>query len=193
MLHEDIESKEAIGVVAEKSEVVFSEASQGGSASEDDQSIDDLDGEEVAEVDLAEEEARDGDENEAPADYEAPDGEHRADLPNIEVALKQRAPTCPLDLPFSVVRRIMKAAAPQKRFTPDLIAAFARGGGAFALFLLSACQESTETTGKTTIRPTDVINGLKACGFPELAEEVRVHLNITVVKPKKKKASRKRK
>lgn len=193
MLHEDIESKEAIGVVAESSEVVFSDASQTESASEDDQSIDDLEGEGVAEVDLAEEEAMVGDENEAPADNEALDGEPRAEFASLDIALKQRAPACPLDLPFSVVRRIMKAAAPQKRFTPDLIAAFARGGGAFALFLLSACQESTETTGKTTIRPTDVINGLIACGFPELAEEVRVHLNITVVKPKKKKASRKRK
>jgi histone H3/H4 len=193
MLHEDIEPKEAIDVVAETSEAVLSEAHPEESAPEDDESIDDLEEEEAAEVDLAEEEARDGDENEAPVDNEGADGEPKAGFPNLEAAYKQRAPTCPLDLPFSVVRRIMKAAAPQKRFTPDLIAAFARGGGAFALFLLSACQESTETTGKTTIRPTDVINGLKACGFPELAEEVRVHLNITVVKPKKKKSTRRRK
>jgi histone H3/H4 len=99
---------------------------------------------------------------------------------------RQRAPPCPLDLPFAVVRRLMKAATPQKRFTPELIAAFARGGGAFGLYLLSACQEAAESSGKSTIRPVDVVNGLNACGFPELAEEIRVSMNILVVVSKKK-------
>lgn len=189
MVHEDIGSEETTGVLPENSGNSIREADSGSSSPEDDESLDDLLEEESAEVDLAEEEVRNDDENEAPFDNREPNA---APASEAVASFKQRAPTCPLDLPVSVVRRIMKAAAPQKRFTPDLISAFARGGGAFALYLLSACQESTETTGKTTIRPTDVINGLKACGFPELAEEVRVHLNITVVKPKKKKSTRKR-
>ena len=110
----------------------------------------------------------------------------------IHVQGKQRTPPCPLDLPFSVVRRLMKAATPQKRFTPELISAFARGGGAFGLYLLSACQESADSSGKTTIRPVDVVNGLSACGFPELAEEIRVSMNISVVASKKKSKRSKR-
>lgn len=85
----------------------------------------------------------------------------------------------------------MKAAAPQKRSTPEVIAAFARGGGVFGLYLLSACQEATDASGKRTIRPSDVVTALSACGFPELAEEVRVSLNITML-PKKKKSKRTR-
>ena len=113
------------------------------------------------------------------------DGLTTSDPSAVTSMTKQRAPACPLDLPFSVVRRLMKAAAPQKRFTPDMISAFSRGGGVFGLYLLSACQEAAETTGKRTIRPIDVVTGLSASGFPELAEEVRVALNIPMNSKKK--------
>lgn len=107
--------------------------------------------------------------------------------PNIPLR-KSRSPTCPLDVPFSVVRRIMKGAAPNKRFTPELVAAFARGAGTFGLYLLSACQEAASEADRSTIRPLEVVNGLIACGFPELAEEARVTLKIAVKqKPKSKK------
>jgi histone H3/H4 len=136
------------------------------------------------EVDLAEAEAEYDDaaihEGEKPNDGEnvqpdeQPNLEHAASVPK-----KIRAPTCPLDLPISVVRRIMKTANPNKRFTPDLIAAFARCSGAFALFLLSACQEAATEAGRTTIEPAKVITGLVACGFPEIAEEARLAMGIS--------------
>ena len=97
---------------------------------------------------------------------------------------KARAPSCPLDVPFSVVRRIMKGAAPNKRFTPELIAAFARGAGTFGLYLLSACQEAALAADRSTIRPIEVVNGLMACGFPEIAEEARVAFKISAGKKK---------
>ena len=107
---------------------------------------------------------------------------------NVEEPVrKARAPTCPLDVPFSVVRRIMKAAAPNKRFSPELIAAFARGAGTFGLYLLSACQEGALEGGRSTIRPLEVVQGLIACGFPELAEEARVTLHVSDSKKKKNK------
>lgn len=109
--------------------------------------------------------------------------------PNLPTR-KSRSATCPLDVPFSVVRRIMKAAAPNKRFTPELVAAFARGAGTFGLYLLSACQEAASEAERSTIRPLEVVNGLIACGFPELAEEARVTLKIAV-KPKPKSKSKK--
>lgn len=160
--------------------------------------------------DVADEESSDDDEIDEDVDLDA---EEEADQENADpqssaidapvdeagqesttgpAAARARNPSCPLDLPFSVVRRIMKAAAPQKRFTPELISAFSRSGGTFGLYLLSACQEAAESSGKSTIRPVDVLSGLKSCGFPELADEVQVLLNIANVKPKKKSTKRKK-
>jgi len=114
-----------------------------------------------------------------------------AQAPNSTVH-KPRTPTCPLDLPISVVRRIMKSAAPNRRLTPDLITAFARCAGVYGLYLLSACQEASVDTNRTTIRPIEVINGLIACGFPELAEETRISMGITITSKKKKKMGKRR-
>ena len=141
------------------------------------------------EVDLADEEdledegavSMDGDENANPNDSG----------PATEpVRVKSRAATCPLDIPFSVVRRIMKSAAPTKRFTPELITAFSRSAGTFGLYLLSACQEAAQESGRNTIRPVEVVSGLIACGFPELAEEARVLLGITTTGKRGKKGKK---
>ena len=106
--------------------------------------------------------------------------------PAAPAVLRQRAAVCPLDIPMAVTRRLMKSAAGTKRFTPDLIAACSRSAGAFALYLLSASQEAAAASKRTTLRPIEVIEGLLACGFPELAEEVRVSLNVVMTKKKKK-------
>ena len=143
------------------------------------------------EVDLDVEEARQNPENIQDTDAEnvAPDSRPTGN-PATGIA-RQRAPTCPLDLPISVVRRIMKNACPNKRFSPELIATFSRVGGAFALYLLSACQEATLESKKATIDPVRVIEGLSACGFPELAEEARIAMGISISSGKKKKGKRK--
>ena len=156
---------------------------------DEDEELDD----DVGEVDLAAAEEEDDASPKAGDDAEA--GENVD--PNTESSAvarmaKSRAPTCPLDLPFSVVRRLMKSASPNKRFTPELISAFARSAGAFALYLLSACQDAAVDTDRTTIRPVEVINGLLACGFPELAEEALVAMGISANYGKKKKTGPKR-
>ena len=163
------------------------------SSENEEQMEDDEEGEEedVVEVDLADEEEA----GEEPEDTEAALDEN-ADpntgaAPDEARAPKSRAPTCPLDLPMSVVRRIMKSAAPNKRFTPDMISALSRSAGTFGLYLLSACQEAAQETGRNTIRPLEVVNGLIACGFPELAEEVRVTLSISTAGKRSKKTRRK--
>ena len=91
---------------------------------------------------------------------------------------KSRGSTCPLDLPISVVRRIMKSAAGNRRVTPELISAMSRCAGVFALFLLSASQDATVASGRNSIRPLEVVRGLIACGFPEIAEEARIALDL---------------
>jgi histone H3/H4 len=106
-------------------------------------------------------------------------------------SLSSKGPSCPLDLPISVVRRIMKSACPSKRFTPELISTFSRVGGAFGLYLLSACQDATTEARKSTIEPIRIIEGLLACGFPELAEEARIAMGISMSRGKKKKGKRK--
>jgi hypothetical protein len=106
--------------------------------------------------------------------------------PHAGLSTKYRPVSCPLDLPLSSVRRLMKQASSNKRFPPDLIASFARCGGVFGLFLLSACQDAVNESGKSTIRPIDVVSGLSKCGFPELASEIRADLNLSVRIAKRK-------
>ena len=142
--------------------------------------------EDALEVDLAE---ADDEENQD----EAESGENvdsNAQRADQTTSTKSRASTCPLDLPISVVRRIMKSAAPHRRFTPEFIAAFARSAGAFALYLLSASQDASVDAGRSTIRPVEVINGLIACGFPELAEETRISMGLGLITNKKIKRRR---
>jgi hypothetical protein len=86
----------------------------------------------------------------------------------------------------------MKSACPNKRFTPELITAFARSGGAFALYLLSACQEAAVLADKPTIGPAAVLSGLITCGFPELAEEARLSMGISMGGGRKKKGGKRR-
>ena len=149
--------------------------------SEAEEELAEMEEEEASEVDLDEvvdaEESPivEGDENEAPSVVLAVDG---------EATSNQRAQS--MDLPIAVTRRIMKAAAANRRLTPELIGACARSAGVFALYLLSACQDAATDAGRTTIRPIEVVQGLLACGFPELAEEVRVSMNIQMVSKKKK-------
>jgi histone H3/H4 len=150
---------------------------------------------ETDEVDLDEEVEEPGDDREHDQENSDPIVEGQNDgTSNITGATsrKSRGPTCPLDLPIAVVRRIMKSAAPSRRFTPDLITGFARCAGVYGLYLLSACQEAAIESGRTTIRPIEVINGLAACGFPELAEETRLSMGISISTKRKKKTTLKR-
>lgn len=111
--------------------------------------------------------------------------DHPVDMPGMAHLMRSRPATCPLDLPIAVTRRILKSAS-TKRITPDLLSACARAGGVFALYLLSASQDAATDSGRSTIRPLEIIEGLVSCGFPEIAEEVRVSMNIDVRKKKKK-------
>ena len=53
-----------------------------------------------------------------------------------------------------------------------------RCAGVFALYLLSASQDATVASGRNSIRPVEVVRGLIACGFPEIAEEARIALDL---------------
>lgn len=133
---------------------------------EDEIVLDDESADEPGEVpDLVTNENGDEDNENAPRGGDAP-------------VQKVRGSTCPLDLPISVVRRIMKSASGNRRFTPELISAMSRCAGVFALFLLSASQEATLASGRNSIRPVEVVRGLIACGFPEIAEEARIALDL---------------
>ena len=164
--------------VKESEEVVSSEG-------EDEEEADMQEDEDAAEVDLAEAEVEDEDDQPGASENVDPNT-----LPTETASIKSRAPTCPLDIPISVVRRIMKSAAPNRRFTPELISAFARSAGTFALYLLSATQDAAIESSRSTIRPVEVINGLISCGFPELAEETRIAMGLGNITNKKKKTKK---
>jgi hypothetical protein len=127
------------------------------------------------------------------ADENAPQDNRSAQATSGVSMSKLRAPTCPLDLPLSVVRRIMKSVAGNRRFTPELISALSRCAGVFALYLLSACQDASVASDRNTIRPVEVVRGLIACGFPEVAEEARIAMGLkpSDVLSRKKKSKKK--
>ena len=156
---------------AEEASVVSSDGEN------DDQALDlDAEDEIVLDEDSTDE---NGGEASNPPDENAPEGTSTGDndVTNLSSS-KSRTAACPLDLPISVVRRIMKSAAGNRRVTPELISAMSRCAGVFALYLLSASQDATVASGRNSIRPVEVVRGLIACGFPEIAEEARIALDL---------------
>ena len=169
-----------------------------GSSSEEENAEDavDLDAEEDAmdEEDSAIEDEAEGDRAGRQDNDENTPSDNAANIPSDSLARnKPRGSTCPLDLPISVVRRIMKGVAGNRRFTPELISALSRCAGVFALYVLSASQDAAVASSRFTIRPIEVIRALIDCGFPEIAEEARIAMDIkqSDIKLRKKKTMKK--
>jgi histone H3/H4 len=187
-------------VMAEEESVETPDGSDedGSELSQEDEVVNDtvdLDADEEEEIVLDEDSLEEGDTADGlvaddVADENAPQ-DNRSAL-GVSIS-KLRAPTCPLDLPLSVVRRIMKSVAGNRRFTPELISALSRCAGVFALYLLSACQDASVASDRNTIRPVEVVRGLIACGFPEVAEEARIAMGLkpSDVLSRKKKSKKK--
>jgi hypothetical protein len=184
----DLDNIESETLIVEEENVDTPDGSnsEGSVASEGAESGDDavdLDFEEDEEIVLDEDSPDEGETGDGPAvdsvtDENAPQDNRIAEGVASTSFPKSRAPTCPLDLPLSVVRRIMKSVAGNRRFTPELISALSRCAGVFGLYLLSASQDASVASNRNTIRPIEVVRGLIACGFPEVAEEARIAMGL---------------
>jgi len=82
---------------------------------------------------------------------------------------------------------LMKEAAPDSRFTPDLQAAINRCCAVFLLYVSDGAQELAHENGKKTITPVEANAALIDAGFAEIAEEVRRSMKLENLALKKRK------
>ena len=107
-----------------------------------------------------------------------------------EIALEDMDVTNGGDLisfPLATVRKILREALPEGRFSLDFIEAMNRCMGVFVLYMSAAAQEVAQEQGKSTIAPADVNAALIECGFGEIADEVRRNLKLESLPLKKRK------
>jgi len=90
-------------------------------------------------------------------------------------------------LPKPSLLRLMKEAAPDAKFTPELQLAINRCCAVFLLFISDGAQEATKNAGKKTIGVVEVNSALIDSGFSEIAEEVRRVLKLENLAVKKRK------
>ena len=92
-----------------------------------------------------------------------------------------------IEFPLASVRKIMKEAVPDGRFSLDLVSGINRAMGVFLLYVSSAAQEITSEQGRSTIGPAEINVALIETGFAEIAEDVRRALKLEGLGLKKRK------
>ena len=112
--------------------------------------------------------------NEAPSDEETELIEELADEEEPEIFHGISS----ISFPAATIRKLLKEAAPDARFSADCLEAFNRCCAVFIYYISAASQESVASAKRTILQPSDVNEALNDCGFAEIAEESRRSLGI---------------
>jgi histone H3/H4 len=90
-------------------------------------------------------------------------------------------------LPLAQIKRLMKEAAPEAKFSAEVQASIQKCASLFLFYVSAAAQEIADLNGKSTMMPGYVNQALNETGFAEIADEVRRTLSLEfATNPKKK-------
>ena len=82
-----------------------------------------------------------------------------------------------IDFPIATMKKLVKEAAGDARFSQDALAGLSRACGVFLLYASVAAQDVAVAKKKATLLPEHVLIALSEIGFPEIAEECKAALN----------------
>jgi histone H3/H4 len=92
-----------------------------------------------------------------------------------------------LILPRATILKLMKEAAPEGRFSPELQVAINRCCSIFLLYISDGAQDLAREKSKKAITVVEASAALVESGFAEIAEEVRREMKLENLTAKKRK------